>query len=98
MCRLFNHDEYEQSYAIAIELFLQPELPLPIRATCYTLLGTSNDVNFLAFAAESVTVWESILQAVEKAHRVTREGPSQSLLDELAVARAWCKRKMQSGL
>lgn len=91
MYRFFVRREFDKSYDLAHALLLRPELPRTIRATCCTFLGTSCNVDYLAYAAEAVELWEMICQSAEDCHRIIGEDPPKPLTDMLAAARRYLK-------
>jgi len=86
MCRLYNEKEYEKAFDLALKLYQRPELPRTIRAVCCSLLGTSDNKNYLAFAKEAVDLWEEIHRAAETAHRAVSEDVPASLTRKLVEA------------
>jgi len=93
MRTLFGRKEYEKSFDLAVELLLHSEVPRVIRANCCSILGTSNDVRYLSFAAKALEMWEEILEAAETAHRMAGNNLPLSLYDELSVVREQCKHE-----
>jgi len=87
MCRLYNQKEYTKAFELALELYRRPELPRTIRAACCSILGTSDNENYLTFAKEAVDIWEEIHRAAERAHRAGGEDVPESLTRKLVEAR-----------